>query len=339
MITFVWPLAFLLLPLPWLLRYSVKARKPSQNGALHVPFFTQLASQPRDYNVASPTIYWRFILAALIWFALVIALARPVIAGKEIPLPTKGRDIMLAIDLSGSMEQEDLRLDGSKATRLAVVKDAANTFISRRKGDRLGLVLFSDRAYVQSPLTFDRQAVQTLLKQAQVGLTGQKTAIGDAIAIAIKRLKDRPEQNRILILLTDGANNAGVMQPLQAAQLAKKLGVRIYTIGVGANAMAVNTPFGQQLVNPSQDLDEDTLHQLATITGGRYFRATDVQGLAKIYQDINQLEPVSSDPVVVRPKIALYYLPASAALILSALFALLLLLGTLTTPTRLAKGE
>jgi len=233
---------------------------------------------------------------------------------------------MMAIDLSGSMQEEDLALGGRKATRLAVVKEAADDFISRRKGDRVGLVLFSDRAYLQSPLTFDREVVRQLLNQAQVGLTGQKTAIGDAIAISSKRLKDRPNGSRVLILLTDGVNNEGVMNPIKAAELAKKLGIRIYTIGVGAKSLAVNTPFGPQMVNPSQDLDEDTLRKIASITGGKYFRATDVKGLSTIYHDIDQLEPVSGDPIYVRPKIALYFWPAGLALILSGLFALLMII-------------
>ncbi len=328
--TFLWIWMFALLPLPWVIRY-VSARRDKQadesalNGALNVPFFAQLQNQVGNTKAQEKTSWFKWLLLSLAWVLLVTALARPALVGKEIPLPAKGRDLMLAIDLSGSMDERDL---GTRANRLAVVKQAADDFISKRKGDRLGLILFSDRAYLQAPLTFDRQVVQSLLQEAQVGLTGQKTAIGDAIAVALKRLKDRPKNDkngekdsRVLVLLTDGANNAGVMQPLKAAQLAKKLGIKIYTIGVGSKNRVVNTPFGRQRV--ASDLDEKTLTQIAQLTGGKYFRATDAKGLNAIYKDIDALEPVEGEPVFVRPEVALYYYPAGAALALLMLFMLL----------------
>lgn len=329
MITFLWPLAFLLLPLPLIIRKLTKPIAPTQSGALKVPFFNRLfANRSAESNTAKTSI-WRGLLSSLIWLLLVGALARPAFVGPEVPLPAEGRDIMMAIDLSGSMEQDDFALNGRRATRLDVVKAAADDFIDRRKGDRVGLVLFSNRAYLQAPLTFDRQVVRDLLDQAQVGLTGQKTAIGDAIAISVKRLKDRPAKGRVLILLTDGASNEGVMEPLKAAALAKELGIRIYTIGVGGEARAVNTAFGRQLVNPAQDLDEGTLREIASETGGKYFRATDVAGLAAIYEDINKLEPVSGDPLHVRPEVALFFWPAGLAVALIALMGLILAVPTL----------
>jgi len=203
-----------------------------------------------------------------------------------------------------------------------VVKAAADDFIRRRKGDRIGLVLFSDKAYLQAPLTLDGAVVRSLLDEAQVGLTGTQTAIGDAIAIAVKRLKDQPASSRVLILLTDGASNAGVMQPMQAAQMAKDLGIRIYTIGVGADRMAVQTVFGREIVDPSQDLDESTLKKIAELTGGRYFRAQDVKSLAKIYALLDKLEPATGEPVYIRPSVSLYFWPLSAALVLTALLIL-----------------
>lgn len=346
--TFLWIWVLLLLPLPWLLRYyfSRKDQEKTQgnnglNGALHVPFFAQLqemSGQGNNRRSGSP-IAW--LLLSLAWVCLLLALARPTLVGKAIPLPAEGRDVMLAIDLSGSMEAQDL---GSRRNRLDVVKTAADNFISQREGDRLGLILFSDRAYLQAPLTFDRQVVQSLLQEAQVGLTGQKTAIGDAIAVALKRLKDRPKNTtlknttsenitkgdkadgRVLVLLTDGANNAGVMQPLKAAELAKKLGIKIYTIGVGGKGQVINTPFGRQRVATS-DLDEGTLTRIAQITGGKYFRATDAKGLATIYQAINELEPTAGEPIVVRPEVALYYYPAAIALVLLVLLMLWQLLS------------
>lgn len=307
MITFIWPLAFLLLPLPFILRRVLKPVDPGLGGALKVPFFAAL-SQGAAKGASQRAPLWKLLTAALIWGLMVTALARPAWVGPEMPLPAKGRDIMMALDLSGSMDETDFAVNGRRTTRLNVVKATADAFIESRVGDRVGLVLFSDRAYLQAPLTFDRNAVRDLLDQAQVGLTGQKTAIGDAIAISVKRLKDRPEEGRVLVLLTDGANNEGVMDPLRAAGLAHDLGIRIYTIGVGSAY--------------SRDLDETTLQQIAAETGGAYFRAADVQGLAQIYRAIDRLEPVAGKPLHIRPEMALYYWPAGFALLLAALMAL-----------------
>ncbi|NOZ66339.1 MAG: VWA domain-containing protein [Alphaproteobacteria bacterium] len=328
---FIWPLAFLLLPLPFIIRHLLKPVRISSGGALRVPFYRRITERAGSGQYQSGYRIWRIILASLIWILLVTASARPVFIGPEISLPIEGRDLMMAIDLSGSMGREDFDLNGQASNRLAVVKTVADDFIARRKGDRLGLVLFSDRAYLQVPLTFDHNVVRTLLAEAQVGLTGQKTAIGDAIAIAAKRLKDRPVKSRVLVLLTDGANNSGVMQPLQAARLAKKLDIRIYTIGVGANRMVVQTAFGRQIVNPSEDLDEKTLGKIAKLTGGRYFRATDVKSLAGIYAELDQLEPVSGDPQFIRPSVSLYSWPLGMALALVGVFGLILIVPSIIT--------
>ena len=326
---FIWPLVFLLLPLPFIIRYLLKPVRISSGGALQVPFYHRISKHVGSGQYQSDHGVWRIILASLIWILLVTASARPVFVGPEISLPIEGRDLMMAIDLSGSMGREDFDLNGQVSNRLAVVKTVADDFIARRKGDRLGLVLFSNRAYLQVPLTFDRNVVRTLLSEAQVGLTGQKTAIGDAIAIAAKRLKDRPVKSRVLILLTDGANNAGVMQPLQAARLARKLGIRIYTIGVGADRMVVQTAFGRQIVDPSEDLDEKTLAEIAKLTGGRYFRAKDVKSLAAIYAELDKLEPVSGDPQFVRPSVSLFFWPLGLALVLVGIFGLVLIVPSI----------
>lgn len=325
MITFLWPLAFLLLPLPFIARRFLSPADPGLSGALRVPFFRSLIGGAQAGTRSERTSFWKLVFASVIWALLVTALARPALVGDEIPIPAVGRDVMMAIDLSGSMDQQDFAVGGRPTTRLGVVKETADTFVENRTGDRIGLVLFSDRAYLQAPLTFDRDAVRALLDEAQVGLTGQQTAIGDAIAISLKRLKDRPESSRVLILLTDGASNAGVMEPLKAADLANELGIKIYTIGVGAQAKTVSTAFGPQTVNPSHDLDENTLRQIAERTGGQYFRAVNVDGLAQIYREIDRLEPVTAEPVHIRPEVALYYWPASAALVLAGLFALIVL--------------
>jgi len=309
MITFIWPWAFCLLPIPFFAWRYLTPVNPGAGGALKVPFFSALSANNVHTSSTGGTRWWRLILASIIWTLLVSAAARPSLVGPGVPLPVEGRDIMMAIDLSGSMDEQDFAVNGRLSTRLGVVKDAADAFIERREGDRVGLVLFSDRAYLQAPLTFDREVVRDLLDEAQVGLTGQKTALGDAIAIAAKRLKDRPQEGRVIVLLTDGANNAGVMKPAKAATLAKELGIRVYTIGVG--------------LGYSRDLDEGTLKKIAATTGAKYFRATDVKGLAQVYRAIDQLEPVDGDPIHVRPERALYYWPAGLSLTLAALFALL----------------
>lgn len=347
--TFLWPLVFVLLPLPWLVRRISKPMQASANGALRVPFFQALQQGASGTHISRRLpASWQHLLAGIIWLCLLTALARPAFVGKEIPLPADGRDIMLAIDLSGSMEQPDFMADGQQTTRLNVVKATADEFISRRRGDRMGLILFSNRAYLQAPLTFDRQAVSQLLTQAEVGLTGRKTAIGDAIAIAVKRLQETPQNtsqagdvsnnisnnenqaisklsgdkdSRVLILLTDGASNAGSIQPLEATKIASQLGIRIYTIGVGSGQMVINTPFGQQLMNMPQDLDEDTLQKIADMSNGRYFRAADTQSLEAIYQAIDKLEPAAGEPIYLRPTTELYMLPASIALLLTGLWA------------------
>jgi Ca-activated chloride channel family protein len=314
MITFLWPFAALLLPLPWIARRLLPAKPEGTAGAVRVPFFRALAApsgsgaSARRLNAA---------LATLVWLLLVAALARPALVGAPAALPAEGRDIVMAVDLSGSMGREDFLANGHPATRLDVVKAAADDFIRRRAGDRLGLVLFSDRAYVQSPLTFDRNAVQSFLNEAQVGLTGTETAVGDAIAISLKRLKDRPEGDRVLVLLTDGANNAGVTQPLRAAELAKEMGVRVYTIGVGATEMVANTALGRQIVNPSADLDEETLTKIADLTGGKFFRATNAEGLAQVYREIDRIEPVAGDPQMLRPMVSVLHWPLGLALVLA----------------------
>lgn len=320
MIEFLWPFAFALLPLPFLVRWLMPAVPSTAAGALRVPFFARLAASVGQAPAGRGRNIFRLVMASLIWLALVAALARPVWIGDEVPLPVEGRDLMMAIDLSGSMEEQDFALDGRPATRLDVVKEVAQDFIARREGDRVGLVLFSDRAYLQAPLTFDRETVSALLEEAKVGLTGQKTAIGDAIAVSARRLRDRPAESKVLILLTDGESNAGTIEPLEAAELARELGIRIYTIGVGSGQRRVQTPFGTRVV-AADGPDEATLRRIADITGGKYFRARDVAGLARVYAELDRLEPVEDDPQMVRPSVSLFHVPLAGGLLLTFLLA------------------
>jgi Ca-activated chloride channel family protein len=234
---------------------------------------------------------------------------------------------MLAVDLSGSMETQDFQLRGDMVDRLTAAKSVAADFIVRRTGDRLGLILFGQKAYIQTPLTYDRETVRTLLMESAIGLAGRDTAIGDAIGLAIKRLKKQSASSRVLILLTDGANTAGEVKPRKAAELAAKQGLKIYTIGIGADEMVLSSLFGSRIVNPSADLDEETLKAIADRTGGRYFRARSTLELEKIYSLLDTLEPTEHEAQMFRPRSALFYWPLGMALCLAGMLVMGRVLG------------
>ncbi|MCP5197080.1 MAG: VWA domain-containing protein [Gammaproteobacteria bacterium] len=322
MIHLEWPWVLLALPLPWLVMHGLPPAPSAGESALRVPFMEEvLALHTAATQRKTRQRRWSLAALWLAWLLLTLAAARPQWLGEPVNLPMSGRDLLLAVDLSGSMAQEDFILNGHPANRLQVVKAAARNFIEQRVGDRLGLILFGAQAYLQTPLTFDRNAVATLLNEAVVGLAGKETAIGDAIGLALKRLRDSAVQDRVLILLTDGANTAGEVAPRQAAKLAAEQGMRIYTIGLGAKPMRRDTFLGPQIINPSADLDEATLQTVAELTGGRYFRATDLASLEAIYQELDQLEPVTKDTEYFRPRQSLFVWPLSFALLISVLFA------------------
>ena len=332
---FALPLAFAILPLPaFIARWWPRA--PAANGpALRLPFYQALhASVGEGRNTRSRL---RLLLATLVWLLLTVAAAQPQFVGEAIELPVSGRDLLLAVDISGSMEEQDMVLVDKVATRLMAVKIVAGNFIERREGDRLGLILFGDQAYLQTPLTFDRKTTNIQLREAAIGLAGKRTAIGDAIGLAVKRLREQPQGNRVLILLTDGANTAGAVDPQKAAAIAASEGVRIYTIGVGADERVVRGLFGQRRVANS-DLDEPALIAIAEKTGGHYFRARDIKALEEIYQLLDEMEPVSTAEESFRPVRELYMWPAGAALLISLLLALTGN-GLLTRQQSLAAGQ
>jgi Ca-activated chloride channel homolog len=216
-------------------------------------------------------------------------------------------------------------LNNMPVNRLTVVKQVASEFIQRRRGDRVGLILFGSRAYQQTPLTFDTETTAQLLMEAEIGLAGRETAIGDAIGLSVKRLREDASAERVLILLTDGANTSGEVQPLQAAEFAARENLTIYTVGVGADEMMVQDFFGTRTVNPSADLDEDTLRAIAERTNGAYFRARDAQALAEIYERLDELEPVESDQESIRPVDEWFYWPLSLAFLLAMVVAFVLI--------------
>lgn len=317
MIEFDWVWIWAVLPLPWLLRWVMRPLGAMRTAALRVPFLDDFALSAQTHRVGFNR-RWPLWLAALAWVSLVAAAARPQWLGAPTDLPVTGRDIMLAVDLSRSMQQTDLSMNGQTIDRLTAVKFVADKFIDRRIGDRIGLILFGERAYLQAPLTFDRKTVKTLLNEASIGLAGDATAIGDAIGLAIKRLKDQKGHDQVLILLTDGANTAGEVEPLKAAEIAAKYGLKIYTIGIGADSSSMPGLFGGLRNNPSLDLDEKSLKAIAHITGGRYFRARDLAELDQIYGELDKIEPAIKDAKRYRPITALYPWPLGLALLMAA---------------------
>jgi len=315
--TYLWIFAFL--PLPLLVRMMLKAQK-QQVTEVWLPLANNLKSEQSAHSSD------RFIsfLPWIVWALLLCALAKPMWVDEPIRLQQSSRNMIVSIDLSGSMREVDMELNGSTVDRLTLVKDLLTKFIKTRTGDRLGLILFADHAYLQTPLTFDLKTITQMIDESQLGLVGTQTAIGESIALAIKRFVENNNEQRVLILLTDGANTAGVIKPLQAAKQAAKNNVTIYTIGIGADEMIKRSIFGSQRVNPSADLDEETLTEIANLTGGQYFRARNQQELEGIYQKINELEPIKSEFLEFRPEKDLFYWPLSFAILV--LFSALIIL-------------
>lgn len=321
MITFEWPWIFFLLPLPLLVFYGIPAKKQVQS-ALYIPLLKE-RSVIGTFQNSNKTSLPAMLALALLWLLLLCAAAKPVKTGDIIELPSTGRDLLLAVDISGSMQLQDMTLNNREVDRLTLVKQVVSDFVAKRKGDRLGLILFGSNAYIQAPLTFDLDTIAKLLLEAQIGFAGDATAIGDAIGLSIKRLASNPADSRVVILLTDGQNTAGAVSPLQAAQLAKQESVVVYTVGIGSDKMISSGFMGMNRYNPSQDLDEKTLIDIASITGGKYFRARDQQELDSIYEAINQLEAIDQKAESVRPRQSLFFWPLGIAMVLWAALAII----------------
>jgi Ca-activated chloride channel family protein len=321
MIEFALPWALAALPLPWLARACLP-RARERGGALRVPFFRSLATAAAHGDAASRRSLLVLTAKILAWSLLVVAAAQPRWIGPRQAVATRGRDIMLSLDLSGSMGTPDFEVGGRAVDRFSVVRAVARDFALHRTGDRVGLVLFGSRAFLQAPLTPDLATVAKLLDESEIGLAGEETALGDAVGLAVKHLQQRPEGQRVLVLLSDGASNAGVLDPKRASQLARDAGVRVYAIGVGTGARAVATPFGMRAMGGGDGPDETSLREIAAATGGRYFRADDTEGLISVYREIDALEPVQGDPATVRPTRALFAWPLGGALALAGLLGL-----------------
>jgi len=292
------PWILVILPIPLLCWFFLPRVKAQLTSALKVPFFNAMLGiiEGDKRSLVSPSLLF---VPVLVWVLLVIALSGPRWIGEPRPVEREGFNIMMVLDLSASMEITDMLVQDTPVSRLQVVKSAAKNFVAQRSGDKIGLILFGTRAYLQTPLTYDRHNVLLRIDDATAGLAGKTTSIGDAVGLAVKRLDKVPKQGRVIILLTDGANNSGFLSPIKAAELAKDESIKIYTIGLSSEEGLRDDFFGQVL---TADLDEDTLKKMAAMTGGRYFRATDTKTLNTIYKTINQMEKTKQDKATLRPQ-------------------------------------
>ena len=303
---FIWPWSAFF----WFMPIFIRLIKPRVNlvRVLRVPFYKRISDLPQTELYEGRKIK-TFLFFLIIWSFFVLAAMRPQWVGDPTEIPISGRSVMLAVDLSGSMKEKDLKLNGDAVTRLEIVKSVLRPFIERRKGDRLGLILFGSQAYLQTPLTFDIKTLTQMLEESELGLAGEKTAIGNAIGLAIKKMKDLADEEKVLILLTDGQNTAGEVSPEDAGLSAKETGIKIHTIGIGADEAWVRTFFGKQKVNPSAELDEFMLQSLSQKTGGNYFRARNKEELERIYEMIDEIEPIEKEKKIFRPRKALFFWP------------------------------
>ena len=246
-------------------------------------------SQHHSKIKAMVPIVLRFIAITL----FIIAFARPQEGHKRTEILSQGVDIVLAIDTSGSMQALDFKKNETPVTRLSVVKDVVSEFVKNRETDRMGMVVFGANAFTQCPLTLDQNILLSFLDKLKIGMAGDATAIGSAIGISARRLKDLKSKSKVIILLTDGRNNSGAISPLQAAEIAKSLGIKVYTIGVGKRGKApflVDSIFGKRLIYQNVDIDEEVLNKISKMTDAKYFRATDLKSLKDIYKQIDLLE-------------------------------------------------
>lgn len=318
MLEFDWPQLFALAPLPILIYWLVPRQNRSE-AALRIPFFAQIdkLEQAPGAPLKQPPVKWVLMLG--LWGLLLLAASGPKWVGDPVSLPTTGRDLLLAVDISESMWSNDVIYRGERFTRLQAVKGVIGEFVERRQGDRLGLILFGTKAYIQVPLTFDRSTIKKLLYDVEHYFAGPATAIGDAIGLGIKRLQKRPKNHRALVLLTDGSNTAGTMEPIKAAELAELENIKIYTIGFTGLS--------------GSRIDNSVLTQIAQKTGGQAFFANNPETLFEIFAELDKLEPSEQKAETYRPTASLFHWPLGLALCLSALMAL----RKLIAPTRLGR--
>ncbi|MFI3241475.1 MAG: VWA domain-containing protein [Alphaproteobacteria bacterium] len=309
----LWVLVFL----PLIIQHILPQKKESLGASLRIPFLKDLqslGSGQGGVKSGSSKFFYMFI----IWAFLVLALMRPVIKSEPIKINSESRNVVMIMDISPSMQERDFVYNARRQDRLTGVKNIASQFIKNRTGDKVGLVLFATRAYLQSPITYDTKSVIDILSKTEAGMAGESTAIGDALGLGLKYLKDEPDKDKkVMILLTDGESNDGFISVAQATQMAQEEGVKIYTIGVGNQENFMNSIFG------SQGFDEKSLKQIADLTKGRYFKASSANELARAYQEIDKLEPIDNEDKILVLTKEMFYIPALMALVLSVLFMVL----------------
>lgn len=320
MLEFTWPWVFLALPLPLLVYWFVR-RAPRQEAALQVPFYQQLLQLRSDSSRRYNRRFLALLVTLLIWLMLVTAGSRPQWVGEPVQLPTSGRDMMLALDLSGSMEARDMFFNNTQLSRFLVMKEVIGDFIEKRQGDRIGIILFARHAYLLTPMTHDLNSVAQQLAELEIGVIDESaTAIGDAVGLGVKHLRERPESNRVLILLTDGINNSGELTPHQAGQLARTEGIRMHVVGIASDQFSRRSAFAPGGLE--SEIDDVAMTQIAEMTGGRYFRARSLADMIEIYDELDRMEPIEQDEQTFRPIRLLFHWPLGIALLLSFLWAL-----------------
>jgi Ca-activated chloride channel homolog len=319
---FEYPWLFALAPLPLLIWALLPPHRDEQES-VRVPFFEETAAaaglKPSRGAVILKTGLLQKIVAPLIWILLVAAMARPQWVEDPVEKIESARDLMLAIDLSQSMEARDFTdRDGNRVDRLTAVKEVVNDFIEKRTGDRIGLIVFGAGAYPQVPFTLDHESCRILLDQAGIGMAGPQTAIGDAIGLAIKQFENSKVEERVLIVLTDGNDTASKMPPDKAAEIAEQNGIVIHTIGIGDPA-----------ASGENQVDLEALRHISETTGGRSFRGEDREELAGIYATLDEMTPQNFNRQTWRPKRPLYFWPLGGAAGLLLLFYLIMIVWTL----------
>ena len=313
---FVWPFVAFVLPLPlliWLVFPHIhKMGKNIISDALRVPFFDRVSNLAHHRRLASGKLI--AIPMVLAWMCFVVAAMRPVRYEDELPAFHEARNIMLAIDLSTSMARKDFDINGLSVPRIDVVKNVVHDFINKRSGDRLGMVIFGSNAYTLAPLSQDLKTLDELFRDVNLGIAGEQTAIGDALALAVQDIAKIPKGKKVIILMSDGYNNAGSLLVSQAIKLAKNQDIQVYTIGIGSATQNKSSFFGL-LGNENTGWDEMTLKKIAKETGGKYFRAQSTKDLVDVYREIDRLETITVENQGFKPKRELFYYPLLAGLV------------------------
>jgi len=335
MFRFVWPWVALFLPLPFVVKWLLPVRKSHKSvPILHFPMLWRLKTAfPRFQGDSVKPNRLNLALLFLFWTSLILAFMRPEKIDTYTYTENQGYDLMLAVDLSASMKALDFSTANRAISRLDAAKTVVGKFVKRRQGDRVGLIAFGENAYLHVPLTYDTQSVSDMLNDTLEGMAGSSTAIGDAIGQAVRTLRKRPEDSRVLILLTDGEDNASSIPPLEAAKLAKQYGIRIYTVGIGTNGpVPFPTAFGGGFRMVEVPMDEELLKEIAHTTGGQYYHAGDQETLEAIYAKIDRLEKTEWEPERFLISDPLYAYPLALAMVCA------LLLGFIPIRKKVAHG-